>query len=84
MTDNNRSEIDRRALEACCGVRDDAVKLLASIESGDDTYFDRQISADVDMTANQATFFRSVINRMDIAIAALRARSGSSAPRLVN
>ena len=76
MTNTILSEIDHRALEACCGVRDDAVRLLASIDSGDDTYFDRQIAADVDVTANQAEFFRSVIDRMDIAIVALQARIG--------
>jgi hypothetical protein len=73
VSDNDRSERDRRAIDACKQVRNDAVRLLASINSGGDTYFDRQVAEDVDVTSRQAEFFQSVIDRMDIAIAALEA-----------
>lgn len=73
MREKDRSESDRRAIDACKQVRNDAVRLLASINSGGDTYFDRQVAEDVDVTSRQAEFFQSVIARMDIAIAALEA-----------
>jgi hypothetical protein len=73
VKDSNQTQNDRRALEACCQVRDEAVRLLTSINSGLDTYFDRKVTADVDMTSHQAAFFQSIIERMDIAISALEA-----------
>jgi hypothetical protein len=73
VRDSNQTENDRRALEACCQVRDEAVRLLASINSGDDTYFNKKVMADVDMTRHQAAFFQSIIDRMDVAICALEA-----------
>jgi hypothetical protein len=73
VRENDRSESDRRAIDACTQVRNDAVRLLGNINSGGDTYFDRQVAEDVDVTSRQAQFFQSVIDRMNIAITALEA-----------
>ena len=75
MTDNLRRDSDRRAIEACRQTRDDAVRLLASIKEGGDTYFDRSGDTDADVTNEHAGFLQSVIDRMDIALAAFEARN---------
>jgi hypothetical protein len=63
-----------RAIEACRQTRVEAVLLLRRIEEGGDTYFDRpDVGADMDVTKEHAVFFQSVIDRMDIALAALEA-----------
>ena len=63
-----------RAIEACRQTRDESERLLRRIDEGGDTYFDRSdIGADMDVTQEHAMFFRSVIDRMDIALAALEA-----------
>ncbi|HEX8444342.1 MAG TPA: hypothetical protein VF631_11925 [Allosphingosinicella sp.] len=75
------TDIDRRAIEACRQTRHDAVRLLASINEGGDTYFDRSdVAADVDVTKEHASFFQSVIDRMDIALAAFEARTLETLP----
>lgn len=52
MTDTLRSDIESRAIEACRQTRDDAVLLLATINEGGETYFDRSdVAADVDERA---------------------------------
>jgi hypothetical protein len=62
-------------MEACRHTRDDAVHLLKCINDGGDTYFDRSDAApDLDVTKEHAKFFQSVIDRMDIALAAFHAR----------
>jgi hypothetical protein len=79
VTNALRSEIERRAIEACRQTRDDAVRLLTSINDGGDTYFDRSdAAADVDVTKDHARFFQSVIDRMDIALAAFEADAAVS------
>ena len=77
MADNIREDSDRRAIEACCQTRNDAVRLLGRIKEGGDTYFDRpDVGADIDVTNEHAIFFQAVIDRMDIALAAFEARAG--------
>lgn len=62
----------REAREACRQTRDDAVRLLRCIEESGDTYFDRpDVGADVDVTNEHKRFFKVVIARMDVALAAL-------------
>jgi hypothetical protein len=64
-----------RAINACRETRDEAERLLRRIDEGGDTYFDRpDVGADLDVTKEHAMFFQSVIDRMDIALAALEAR----------
>lgn len=72
MTNNlSRDERNRLAMEACRQTRDEAAHLLQCIDVGGDTYFDRSdVAPDVDVTQEHALFFRSVIERMDIALAA--------------
>ncbi len=75
MTDNLRRESDCRAVEACRQTRDEAAELLSRITEGGDTYFDRSDdAADLDVTKEHARFFQSVIDRMDIALAAFETR----------
>jgi len=63
-------------MEACQQTRDEAAQLLRRINEGGDTYFDRpDVGPDLDVTKEHATFFQSVIERMDIALAAFEARS---------
>lgn len=68
-----------QAVAACCQTRDDAMQLLRLIEESGDTYFDRSDEgADVEVTQEHAKFFQAVINRMDIALAALQRDERSS------
>jgi len=70
--DHDSRESVRRAIEACRQTREDATRLLASITEDGDTYFDRSdVAADVDVTKEHIAFFQAVIDRMDIALAAL-------------
>ena len=72
MNDNQSLEGYRQAIEACRQTRDDAVRLLACIDDEGETYFDRSDGApDVDVTSENAAVFQRVIDRMDIALAAL-------------
>jgi hypothetical protein len=72
VTNNIPTDGVRRAIEACRLVRGDAVRLLAGINEGGDTYVDRtNITADLDVTSKQAESFQSVIDRMDIALSEL-------------
>lgn len=74
MTNNQRLVRNRQAIQACLQTREDAVRLLASINDDGDTYVDRSDDAtDVDVTNEHVKFFQSVIDRMDIALAALEA-----------
>ena len=78
MTDKLRRDSDRRAIEACRQTGDDSAHLLKRINDGGDTYFDRSDTApDLDVTKEHAKFFQSVIDRMDIALAAFDARGTS-------
>ena len=78
MTDTFRSDLHRRAIEACRQTRDDAAGLLTSINDGEDTYFDRSdVAADRDVTKEHARFLQTVIDRMDIVLAALGADARS-------
>ena len=71
VTDNLRRDSDRRAMEACRQTRDDAAHLLRCIDEGGDTYFDRSdVAPDLDVTKEHAKFLQTVIERMDIALAA--------------
>jgi hypothetical protein len=55
------------------------MQLLRLIEESGDTYFDRSDEgADVEVTQEHAKFFQAVINRMDIALAALQRDERSS------
>lgn len=75
MTD---SQSDDQAIEACRQTRSDAVRLLASITDGSDTYFDRpDTGADVDVTDEHVIFLQTVIDRMDVALAALKGRNAA-------
>jgi hypothetical protein len=62
MTDNLRRDTDRQALEACRNTQQDAAELLKSGSARD--------------SAELRTFLQSVVDRMEIAVAAFDARSG--------
>jgi hypothetical protein len=75
MTENLRRDADQRAREACRTTRDDAADFLKGIEVEGDTYIDgTDKTADVDVTRELSGFFRSVIERMDVALVAFEGR----------
>lgn len=75
MTEKLRRETDRRAIEACRQTRDDAVRLVARINVDGDTYFDRSdVAPDLDVTNEHVSFLQTVIERMDVALAAFEVR----------
>jgi hypothetical protein len=62
MADNLRRDTDRQALQACRKTQEDAARLLEGLsERGADEL---------------RTFLQSVVDRMEVAIAAFDARSG--------
>ena len=66
------SERTGLAVEACRQTRVDAARLLGLIDVGEDTYFDRSDTApDADVTAKNASMLRTIMSRMDVALAAL-------------
>jgi hypothetical protein len=64
MADNLRRDTDRQALEACRKTQEDAARLLEGLSERDRGAGDLR------------TFLQSVVDRMEVAIAAFDARSG--------